>query len=106
MIIYPCPSRKIIYIYIYILYLTSQCDRRQDFFTDNNVAVSFHRQSVKAYIIDKGAPEMESVMGCFSAKMNAGKRFLDVISYATTTSNFKFRVSYHSGYVHLVISDK
>jgi hypothetical protein len=75
-------------------------------YTDKEVAIWFPQQSVHNYMIDKGAPEMESIMACFSAKLINAGRFVDIISYSSSTSNFKWRVSYHGKYLHLVTSDK
>jgi hypothetical protein len=35
-------------------------------------------------MMDKGAPEMESIMGCFTGKKSAETRLVGVISYFTS----------------------
>ena len=63
----------------------------EDLISGEDVTISFPRQSRRTYMINKGSPEMESVMVCYSAKITE-KRNVHILDYSTMSSDNLFQL--------------
>ncbi|CAB4017348.1 Hypothetical predicted protein [Paramuricea clavata] len=86
--------------------LDAETSSFKNLYSGGDVTISFPTQSASTYMIDRGSPEMDSIMACFSGKLTSPRSSSHIISYATTAHDNSFLVYTTRSNARLTLVDK